>query len=162
MPNRITKESIYIRHDYTDKERLEMGTELAQARQREAAIADEEKAVSAGVKERKATVALTVSSLSRKLTDGFDMQNTLCDLKYDDPNVGEVSYYDQGKLVKTRPMTEHERQLDLPLEEEAPKTDAEAEESAEKSVANINEFLGTDVKPEDPPASEEKEDAAKA
>jgi len=140
MPARITTEVLNLRHTFTTEERLALGDELAACRQNETEIAEEMKSSAAGFAERKAKLAATVGSLSRKISDGFDMQNVSCSLKYDDPNVGEVTYYDpEGKAVKTRAMTINERQLDLPLEQ--PKTQDEVDESIAKSAANVEGFF---------------------
>lgn len=142
MAVRIAKETLYLRREFTTEERLEMGKELAQAHNRLAAITDEDKVMKAQIKERTSKIEQTVGELSRKLNDGFDMENVHCSLKFDDPNVGEVTYYNpEGKAVKTRPMTEQERQLDLPLEE--PATDKAVDESIAKSGAAVGEFFGT-------------------
>jgi hypothetical protein len=52
--------------------------------------------------------------------------------------VGEVSVYrtDDGTLVKTRPMTENERQLDLPLD-----TAEQVQQSTEASKKAAGEFF---------------------
>ena len=132
---RATKETLFLRRDFTPDERLEMGRDLAQAHNRVAAIDDEEKSMKATVKEKKTGVELTIGSLSRKLNDGYEMANVTCTLHWDSPNIGEVTYRDPlGNEVKTRAMTIEERQEELPFEE---------------SAANINSFLGNlDVTPE--------------
>jgi hypothetical protein len=131
---RLTKETLYIRHDFTDAERLEMGSALAQAHNRMADIEDEEQVMKSQIKERKSGVELTINSLSRNLANGFTMENIVCDIKYDQPNVGEVTYLDpEGRVVKTRPMTLAERQMDLPLDEQPI--------PADKSAENIDEFF---------------------
>jgi hypothetical protein len=94
-------------------------------------------------KERRSQIDLKVTALSRDLTVGFEMRNADCDLIYDSPNIGEVSYHrrDNGDLVKTRAMTAEERQLELPLELlEFPQ---QVEKSVEKSAAAISEFFDT-------------------
>ena len=165
MPTRINRETLYLRHDFTADEKLTMGSDLAGAYNRLQEIEEEESAIKAQIKERKAQVELKVGSLSRNLANGWEMRNVECTLKYDFPNVGEVTYLDgTGKEVKARPMTETERQMDLPLAE--PKTEAEAEASAEKSAENIEGFFkGNDSGGEEPetdpneePAEEDEED----
>ncbi len=163
MPARITSEVLNLRHTFTTEERLALGDELAACRQNETEIAEEMKSSAAGFNERKAKLAATVGSLSRKISDGFDMQNVSCILKYDTPNVGEVSYYDGDNLVKTRAMTISERQLDLPLEQ--PKTQDEVDASIAKSAANVEEFFpdkkdGEEVVAEEPAAESTDADPA--
>jgi len=140
---RLTKETLYLRRDFTADERLEMGRELAQGHNRLAAIDDEEKSMKATVKEKRTGVELMIGSLSRKLNDGYEMENQLCMLTYDQPNVGEVTYTDpSGKVVKTRPMTISERQEELPFEDKVEVIPpAVAEASAEASAENIENFF---------------------
>ena len=140
---RLTKETLYLRRDFTADERLEMGRELAQGHNRLAAIDDEEKSMKATVKEKRTGVELMIGSLSRKLNDGYEMENQLCMLTYDQPNVGEVTYTDpSGKVVKTRPMTISERQEELPFYDKVEVIPpAVAEASAEQSAENIDEFF---------------------
>jgi hypothetical protein len=157
MPKRIDTETLYLRHEFTAAERLEMGASLAEAHNRLAAIEDELAAVKAQFKERSTKEELAVGTLSRNLSNGFEMRNIPCTLEYDMPNVGEVSYRrkDNGQFVKARPMTEQERQLDLPLEE---KTEEQAAVAVEQSAKAAEEWF-TPV-PEgalDAPADEEKE-----
>lgn len=140
MPVRISKEVLYLRHDFSAEEKLQMGSELAAAYNRRQQIDEEAKVIKSQLNDRISQVEATIGSLSRNLASGFDMRNVDCRLSFDEPNVGEVTYYGpDGKSVKVRPMTETERQMDLPLPE--PKTEAEAETSAEKSAANIEGFF---------------------
>ena len=151
-PTRALRETIFIRREFTTTERLDMLRDLAQAHNRIAAIDDEEKSMKATIKEKKAGVELTIGSLSRKANDGYEMVNVVCDLKYDYPNVGEVSYIDPaGKSVKERAMTIDERQEQLPFDEEGngPVVVVPAEQSAE----NIDEFFKPG-RPTEQPTSE--------
>ena len=144
MAKRIEREVLYLRHDFTTEERLEMGTNLAEAHNRLASIEEEETVMKAQVKDKKAGVTQTIGTLARNLGTGYEMRNTPCTLQWDAPNVGEVTYLDpDGRTVKTRAMTESERQLELPLEE---KTDAQAELNLTDSQATADEFLGDQEK----------------
>ncbi len=136
---RLTKETLYLRHDFTDAERLQMGDDLAQAHNRMASIEEEEAVMKAQIKDRKAAVEQTIGTLYRNLNNRFEMRNIGCTIVYDQPNVGEVTYLDpDGKVAKTRPMTESERQMDLPLDE---KTDDQAAASVEQSQEAADEFF---------------------
>lgn len=140
-----------------------MGDELAAAYNRQEDIDAEEAVVKSQFKERRASVEQAIGQLSRNLANQFEMRNVECTLEYDHPNAFEVSYFrkDTSELVKTRPMTEDEReahrQKDLPLTEDG------AEASAEESVANAEEFFGKrgdapkpgDVVVAEPPAEKE-------
>ncbi len=143
MPNRIAKETLFLRHTFSEAERLKMGDELAAAYNRQADIDNEENVVKSQFKERRATIEQKISSLSRNLSNGFEMSNVECRLEWDSPNPFEVSYVrnDTNEVVRTRPMTEQERQLDLPLQE--PTTEAAVEASVEKSQNAADDFFGT-------------------
>jgi len=73
MPTRITRESLYLRHDFTDAEVNIMAKELAQAYNRRQGIDDEEAVMKTQIKEKRANVDATVGSLSRKLNDSFEI-----------------------------------------------------------------------------------------
>ena len=152
---RLTRETLYLRHDFTDAERLQMGDDLAQAHNRMASIEEEEAVMKAQIRDRKAAVEQTIGTLYRNLNNRFEMRNIACEIVYDRPNVGEVTYVDPaGKVVKERPMTESERQMDLPLDGEVVVIPpAVAEASAEQSAENIENFFQEPtiaVGPDDP------------
>ena len=139
MPSkRATKITEYLRHEFTQPERLEMGSGLADAHNRLASIEEEEAVMKAQIKERKSTIEQTIGTLARNLGNGFEMRNVVCTLEWDKPNVGEVSYRreDNGEFVKVRAMTEAERQMDLPLD-----TDAQVAQSVDNSEAAADEFF---------------------
>jgi thiol:disulfide interchange protein len=137
--SRLTKETLYLRKEFTEAERLTMATDLAQAHNRMQAIEDEESVMKAQIKERKTAVEQRVGSLSRKLIDGYYMENVLCELRYDFPNVGEVTYVSDGERIeKVRAMTTAERQAELPFEE---KTDEQAAVVVEQSQAAVEGFF---------------------
>jgi hypothetical protein len=162
MGNRIEKSTEYLRHVFTEAERLQMGTQLAEAHNALSSIDEEETVVKAKFKERRATIEQSVGSLSRDLAAGWTMQNIECRLEYDKPNPFEVSYVrsDTNEVVKTRAMSEQERQLDLPLEE--PATEAAVEASVAKSAEAVDDFFGETTKPNEnaEPASEAEPEQA--
>jgi hypothetical protein len=135
---RPTKENNFLRYEFTQEERLRMGDDLAQAHNRVEEIDEEEASMKAQIKQSRSGVEATIGMLSRNLANGFVMRTIECVLRYDDPNVGEVSVYrtDDGTLVKTRPMTENERQLDLPLD-----TAEQVQQSTEASEKAAGEFF---------------------
>lgn len=140
-PTRITKETLYVRHEFNDAERLQMGDDLAQAHNRMSSIEEEEAVMKAQIKDRKAAVEQTIGTLYRNLNNRFEMRNILCSITYDLPNVGEVTYTGpDGAVVKTRAMTETERQMDLPLDDD--KQAVVAVMDPAKSAENIAEFFG--------------------
>ena len=120
-----------------------MGSDLAQAHNHLRVIDSEFTRVKLSFKERVATVEQKIENLSTDYNNRFTMENIVCSLTYDAPNVGEVSYVDPcGIVVKVRAMTREERQEELPFEDKVeviPPAGAEA--SAEASAENIENFF---------------------
>ena len=137
MNNRVTHETIFTRHDFTEAERLQMGSELAQTQSRIETIKEEQTSVAAQFKERLAGAQQAIGSLSRNINCGFEMRSTRCELKWDQPNVGEVTYRGpDGRVEKTRAMTIAERQEELNFDES---TSVPAEVPAEQAEASVLE-----------------------
>src|SRR5579885_3130165 len=155
---RITTTTEWLRHDFTEAERLQMGADLADAHNRLASIEEEESVVKAKFKERKVTIEQKVGTLSRELGIGYTMQNIQCRLEYDKPNPYEVSIIreDTGELVRVRPMTADERQTEIKFDEPVAVNPEQAEEVAVESAENIADFF---TKPsDDVPEDESEED----
>lgn len=134
MPEtRPTEATETLRCNFTDAEKMKLGTDLAEAHNDLEALDEEEATIKAAMKNKRSLKIATVGTLARSLSAGFTMRPVKCRLVYDDPNPNEVSTYrnDTDELVKTRPFSEKERQADLPLETAA----------AEQSEANIAEFF---------------------
>lgn len=139
---RTTTDTLYLRHDFSQEERLEMGARLAESYNRLTEIGEEAKRMKGQIAERMSGVEATIGSLSRSIAAGFIMENVNCSISYDTPNVGEVTYFDpQDKPVKVRPMTGAERQMELPISAEVPAD--EAAKSVEESAKNVEGFFGT-------------------
>jgi len=138
MAKRLTKETLYLRHNFTHEERLKMGDELAAAYNRQEDIDAEEAVVKSQFKERRASVEQAIGQLSRNLANQFEMRNVECAIEYDVPNPNELTYrrVDNGEVAKVRPLTEAERQAELPLVDDVPTL------SAEESMQNATTFFG--------------------
>jgi len=152
MATRITHETIYVRHDFNDAERLQMGSELAEAHTHLATVEDEFKTAKAQFGERLSGLGTRINSLSRQLSGGFEMRNVRCELKWDTPNVGEVSYIGpDGKVEKTRAMapSEHQMELDLAEADGVPIPPAEEAASVAESQENVSSFFKGDPSAED-------------
>ena len=143
MTYRMKTSTEYIRRDFTDKELIQMGSDLAQAHNHLRVIDSEFTRVKLSFKERVATVEQKIENLSTDYNNRFTMENIVCSLTYDAPNVGEVSYVDPcGIVVKVRAMTREERQEELPFDDKVEVIPpAVAEASAEQSAENIDEFF---------------------
>jgi hypothetical protein len=137
---RITKEVLYLRRDFTKDDKLDMGSKLAESYNLMSDIEEEEAVMKSQIKERKSQVEATIGTLSRNLANGYTMLNVDCELLYDTPHVGEVSYKrkDNGQITKTRAMTESENQQEIEFHEAKVVEPAPVEES----VVNIETFFG--------------------
>lgn len=146
---RITKSTEYIRHTFSQDERLTMGSDLAAAHNSMSAIEEEEAYIRAQLKERKASVEQTIGRLSRDLGSGFTMQNVPCKWVYDAPNVGEVQYVreDTGEVVKTRPMSQAELQQEIDFDKPvaAPPPTLSVEESEENAEGFFEEEAEVEI-----------------
>jgi len=134
MPETRPTEAIEtLRCNFTDAEKMKLGSDLAEAHNALEALDEEEATIKTAMKSKRSLQVALVGTLARQLSAGFTMRPIKCRLVYDDPNPNEVSTYrtDTEELVKTRPFSVSERQADLPLET-AP---------AEQSESNIVEFF---------------------
>lgn len=147
MAGRIMSETVSARYEFTDKERADLGRELAEIYQHKITLDEERKAAASQIKERSDTLDLKSGSLSRQVMAGFEMRQVECTLQWDHPNVGEVTYWrkDNGAELKVRPMTTAERQMDLPLEgnggPQLLEFPTQVENSVERSAAAAAEFF---------------------
>jgi hypothetical protein len=139
---RITSTTEYLRYNFTEQERLLMGSDLAETHNKLADIDAEEAVMKAQIKERRTGLEQKVGSLSRELSMGFTMRTVPCTLIYDKPHVGEVEYWrdDTITLVRTRPMTQAERQTELEFDKPI------AANPVEESVAAVETFFGVEAK----------------
>jgi len=153
MPTRLTHSTEYLQRGFSDAEKIQMGQELANCH----SLIDQQetklKNVSAQIKLEIAGIKSKEEQLTLLIQTGYEMANVKCRLEYDKPNVGEVSYVreDTGTVVKTRAMTEAERQLELDLVNEAnaeAAKEAEANASAAESAKNVTEFFEEQPTPE--------------
>src|SRR5271170_1879099 len=122
MGTRITRETLNLRYDFTDTEKLEMGTKMASNNNELDDIDSEEAVFKSRIKERRAGLEQSIKHLSRSISRGFEFRNTPCALQYDSPQINEVTYVrmDTGEVAQTRAMTAEERQQELDLQPAEP------------------------------------------
>lgn len=138
MGTRVTKETMYLKYEFNDQEKLLMANTLASNHNAIDDIDAEEAVFKSQIKERRSGLAQSIQSLSRNISMGFEMRNIPCAVQYDTPNINEITYVrlDTGDIAKTRPMSESERQQELEFREVET-------EPAEASVSNIADFFGS-------------------
>lgn len=151
MGTRTIKETMYLKYEFDDQEKLVMAGTLASNHNAIDDIDAEEAVFKSQIKERRSGLAQSIQTLSRNISMGFEMRNIPCVAQYDKPNINEVTYVrlDTGEIVKTRPMTESERQQELEFREVAvePVSNATVAKAfqdavAEETAVAIEAFFG--------------------
>ena len=127
-PSTTTK---HLRHDFTPDELAELGAKLADQYDEHRNIEEELNAVKADFKERTLCAEREIGRLSRLIKARFDMRGIECRYEWNKPDSGVVQIVriDTGELVQERPMSDDERQEELPLE--APTAEAPTEATTE-------------------------------
>jgi hypothetical protein len=110
------KSTEFIKHTFTEEEKREIASEMAQKITEANEIERQAKAVAGSFKGQIDELKAKVSNCSTKYNNGFEMRNELCDVSRDYDN-RMVYYYLEGtsELVKERAMTASELQRELEL-----------------------------------------------
>lgn len=105
-----------IKHDFSEKELLELSRDMVCAQNRAYELEDQRKSSDADFKGKIKAEELVVKECSRKVHDGYEMRREPCTVEYDNEN-RVVRYYrqDNGRLAKERAMTPEEMQQELPI-----------------------------------------------
>jgi hypothetical protein len=122
----------YVRHEFTDQEKLELSEKIARA---VSDIADAQTALKTfqmQIKGRKQEAEAVINSCASKLNEGYEMKNVVCRV-VKDYEAGLISYesVDTGEVVHERDMTPEERQMELTETEESAEKESAEEESVE-------------------------------
>lgn len=103
----------------TDEEKICAGKELAEATESIETLENDKAQIVADFKAKITAAQAQISVLSNKLRSGYEFRDVACELRYDVPAKGQKQVFrlDTKKVVETAPMTEEEKQRQLPLEE---------------------------------------------
>lgn len=114
---RATEVELQLPYQFTSVELLQLGKQLAEIRFTIEQTENDKKAAMEEFADQLKQQAAELYRLARLVKNGFELRPTMCEIHYCDPHVGEKSIYrkDDGELVKTIPMTEEERQEEIPL-----------------------------------------------
>lgn len=109
-----------LRYRFSDSEIVEMARKQAELGEMIASLDEQKKSVAAKFKAEIEKHECDRSDLGRKITNGYESRDIDCDVFFNDPAVGlaTVIRTDTGEQVEVRPMTEHEKQMELPLAED--------------------------------------------
>jgi len=125
--------STSLKHDLTDEEKQNLGSDLADAIARKAEAESELKSFQTQVKARIAADDATILSCSEKIRKGYDFRNVECkeikDLEAD--KLFQIRL-DTGKIIFERILETHERQKELPMENASSDEDNENETKSEE------------------------------
>jgi hypothetical protein len=106
----FTKE--YVKYFFTEEERRDLATELAQKVSDQQIAEDEKKAIMSDLKSKIDSLAAQSNSLATRLNSGYEMRHIKCEVIKDFKN-GRVQHMrtDTGEIVRDRKMTDEDRQL---------------------------------------------------
>lgn len=112
-------ETINTKHDFSDSEKLDLGSSLTEAMQEANELADQLKTIQADYRSRIQSSKAKIAELSNKLRTGYDMRPTRCRVVFNG-KTGRKRYFlaDSKKavLVVDLPMTPSDYNRELPLE----------------------------------------------
>lgn len=111
-------EKIPVRYQFTEQDMSQLGSKLAGLAQEKTRVEEEKKVAMSQWTTRIKGIQNDISAVSGKISSGFEMRDTECQVEYDWKK-GEKYYRLEGKLVETRKIEEHERQQHLFEEEKA-------------------------------------------
>lgn len=164
------REFANIRHDFTDKEMLEISSRQVAALQRASELDEQLKSICADFKAKIKGENALVGELTNKLSSGYEMRSVECAVKMDRlKGIKTYSIYspghkDHGKQVREDAMTQADYER-LPLDDKpaAPATNPEKLPKGKKAKAAVAKEIKESLeKNQVDPDTKAKEDKAKA
>ena len=119
----------YLRHDFTDADRLGISKDLAEANLQKARIEDEKKSVNSDFKSRIDRIDADINKLAQALASDFEMRNVECHVYYNKPNKGlkTIINAETSEVVSVEKMSPEEAQMTFDETEKAQSPDIEIE-----------------------------------
>lgn len=116
-----TETTRQLRVNLTDKERIELGRQLAEASQRLETIAEDKKSANAQFAADKSAAEAKIGALSNQIGSGYRLDQVRCDWLMDSPEAGkkQLVRLDTKEVIETLDMTDADKQGDLPLADPA-------------------------------------------
>jgi hypothetical protein len=120
----VKLETISARHEFTEEERSKNGLKLAELTQQKTRTEEEKKAVMSQWSTKVKTIQSEISDLSSRISSGFEMRPTECEVHFDWKS-GKKTYIrvSDKKVIDTQTITDPERQQKLFEEEKAKNAD---------------------------------------
>ncbi len=105
----------YLKCQLTEKEKTELSAKIAKAISDRASAEAKLKEVSASIKAQIAQLDAEISEKALQINNGYEYRNVECRMDKD-YRLGSVTItrLDTGEVIRERPMTAEERQMELP------------------------------------------------
>ena len=105
----------YLKCQLTEKEKTELSAQIAKAISDRASAEAKLKEVSASIKAQIAQLDAEISEKALQINNGYEYRNVECRMDKD-YRLGSVTItrLDTGEVIRERPMTAEERQMELP------------------------------------------------
>lgn len=105
----------YLKYTFSEPELKELAQRIARGIQQKKSKEDEKKAVMAQFKSVIDALTSEIGDDSQRLTNGYEMRNTECEMIWHSPSQGFCCMYrvDTGELVRQRRMNSEETQENL-------------------------------------------------
>ena len=105
----------YLKCQLTEKEKTELSAQIAKAISDRASAEAKLKEVSASIKAQIAQLDAEISEKALQINNGYEYRNVECRMDKD-YRLGTVTItrLDTGEVIRERPMTAEERQMELP------------------------------------------------
>lgn len=114
---------VKLRRNLPSDELRLLGSTLANTFSELRSAEDEKKAVVTQCKAKIDAIKARATEIAGKVSSGFEMTDIQCEIRYDQPSPGMKSTVrlDTGEVINVDPMTDAERQTELPLKVEEKK-----------------------------------------
>ena len=111
------KIELQLRHQFTQKETLEIAKKMAEANRDLALALEEKKAITTQLKAKCEGIASRVAEAAGKINSGFEYRLTSVTVKYHTPKTGAKRLIrdDTGEILEEEAMSQAELQDELPL-----------------------------------------------
>ena len=107
-------ENEFIKYTFTDEEKKEIASEMAQKIVNLQQAEDDKKAIMSDYKSQIDGIQAGINSAATKLTAGYEMRSTKCQVVPNYPKkVWEYIRVDTGKMVKEKGMTSNDLQMEF-------------------------------------------------
>jgi hypothetical protein len=141
-PEPVKIETISARHDFTDAEKIQLGSKIAELTQHKARTEEEKKVAMGEWSNKVKSIQSEISNVSGKISAGFEMRDTECEVVLD-WKAGKKTYTrkSDGKVIETRSITDPERQQKLFEEEQVKRANATPPLKQGENIVSMNDAL---------------------